>query len=313
MLDDEITAARINAEISSSMDSILRFARLSKRGGSSLIRTAEELTPYLGNHENQRTILEQLKKQGVLFNEAHPIYKAIGDQLGTYDDDNEKIGRFHGWDIRDPHRSRAIPDYFSRPWNERRPAYDERFHLSEGFSEGLATVRNDKMTGWFHILPTGERAYENNEKFIQACSFNEALAIVLTPSPNLGWCHIDYTGKVVYKKRFEHADDFKEGVAAVSDTNLFDSEDPGYHHIDHSGECAYDDKDMRFKSVENFREGVAVAWDTLGWHHIKHSGECAYDDKDLRFNRVSGFRNGVADVTVVYNRLKINKQGEIVD
>jgi hypothetical protein len=132
---------------------------------------------------------------------------------------------------------------------------------------------------WGYIDRTGTVVIE--ARFQAAESFSEGLAAVVDDSGRYGF--IDLDGEWVIEPAFDYADDFSDGLAAVADDEL-------YGYIDTSGEWVIE---PRYTNAGDFSEGLAPAAVDWVYGYVDESGawviEPAYDYAER-------FTDGVAAV-----------------
>ena len=214
-----------------------------------------------------------LNEDGVTFSEGlAAVY--VGDKWGYID----KAGKF------------VIP-----------PKFKQKFPPSL-FHEGLAQVEIQEGTSSF-IDKTGELV--NALKFIEERTvFSEGLARV-SKGDKIGF--VDKTGKFVIEARFDEAEDFKEGLAAVKvPVKVDDSVKSKFGFIDKTGKMVIE---PQFNKADSFSEGLAVVT-------INSMEQDGYIDKTGKvviapqFDVAHSFSDGLAKI-LMHGEKFIDKAGFI--
>jgi hypothetical protein len=114
--------------------------------------------------------------------------------------------------------------------------------------------------------------------------------------------YIDHSGKWVIQRSFVAADDFHEGLAAVT------GKDGTWGYIDKSGQVVIA---PRFEAASEFSEGLAAIRIGGRWGWVGKNGEMAIPAM-FQADEVGSFRSGMA--MLVHNRKigYINPKGEMV-
>ena len=214
-----------------------------------------------------------LNEDGVTFSEGlAAVY--VGDKWGYID----KTGKF------------VIP-----------PKFKQKFPPSL-FHEGLAQVEIQEGTSSF-IDKSGE--FVKALKFIeQRTVFSEGLARV-SKDDKVGY--VDQTGRWVIEARFDEAEDFKEGLAAVKvAVKVDDTVKPKFGFIDKTGKMVIE---PQFSEASSFSEGLAAVT-------INSMDQDGYIDKTGKvviapqFDDAHSFSDGLAKV-VMRGEKFIDKAGFI--
>ncbi len=200
------------------------------------------------------------------------------------------------------------------------------------FSDGLAWFQVVEMSERYQLDADGEierdaddkpvmEAYprrrfgyidRSGEVFIEprfeiAQDFGEGLAAVRRKSHDL-WGFIDRAGKPVISPRFEQAGRFSEGLCAVRENGLW-----GY--INPKGKWVIR---PRFAEARQFLEGLAAAREGSLWGYIDAEGKWAIEPAFDEFEAYGHpgdprpFENGLAQVMLNGERIYINAAGEQV-
>ncbi len=198
------------------------------------------------------------------------------------------------------HEPGLAPAKLGREWFHIRPsgkrAYEVSFDRVWGFYYGLAAVNRNGEA--FHITPDGLPAYK--KRFSWVGNFQENVCVVRDFNGN--YFHILPDGTRLYRENYRYAGDFKEGIASVF------SENGTSFHIDKKGVPIYS---HRFLDVGQFHKGISPARDATGAFHINRSGERIYADV---FSEVEPFYNGRARVRARDGRLiTIDEKGNFLD
>ncbi len=123
-----------------------------------------------------------------------------------------------------------------------------QFEVAYDFSEGLSLVFKDGKYGF--ITPTGD--WQIPPQLVSASSFHNGLARTLMITPEgrelHGFC--DQHGKLIISTKFEDAENFSEGLAAVRKNGKW-----GF--IDVSGKVVIP---FQFESVDSFSSGRAMVF-----------------------------------------------------
>ncbi|MFK7788158.1 MAG: WG repeat-containing protein [Phycisphaeraceae bacterium] len=200
------------------------------------------------------------------------------------------------------------------------------------FSDGYA---------WFQLVEMRERnKLDENDEFVRDAEDNAIKENY--PRRTMGF--INRQGKVVIEARYEMANDFSEGLAAVrvksQDSWGFINEDdqrvisPRFHEVGRfseglcavalNGKWGYIDPkgediiDRRFDEAGMFSEGLAAVREGDKWGYIDADGKWAieptYDNFDdyAHPGDARPFENGLARVTLNGDLIYINPQGERV-
>lgn len=175
------------------------------------------------------------------------------------------------------------------------PAYTTTFLQAFGFYEGLAAVQ--ASDGWLHIRPDGAAAYES--RFDWVGNWQQSRCVVRDFQGR--YFHIKEGGNAAYAERYAYAGDFREDAAVVQQANGFAT------HVDTKGRPLHG---KWFLALDIFHKGFARARDDKGWHHINRSGQAAYE---RRFKEVDAFYNGQAwGMAADGSSLIINEQGDVL-
>lgn len=156
-----------------------------------------------------------------------------------------------------------------------------------------------------YINQSGEVVIE--PRFEMAQDFGEGLAAVRIKTHD-SWGFIDRAGKTVLSPKYEQVDRFSEGLCAVRENGLW-----GY--IDAKGQWVIE---PRFAEARQFLEGLAAAREGERWGYIDPSGAWAIQPVFDHFDAFGhpgnphAFENGLAQVTLQGRRIYINTQGERV-
>lgn len=138
-----------------------------------------------------------------------------------------------------------------------------QFDAGGPFSEGLAQIQIGKKMGY--IDRTGKMAIEPrfeldtqqedpDEKIEMTGKFVDGLACVrfaVGPESNAGWGFIDKSGRFIIPPKYENADMFSEGLAAVQ----VSGKNPKWGFVDPKGNLVIPAK---YDSVKRFSEGLAM-------------------------------------------------------
>lgn len=156
------------------------------------------------------------------------------------------------------------------------PSFDEIIYFPDippvgDFSDGLAWVQR------FTIQP--RNVTDANGKL----KLDEADRPIKEDHPIERWGYIDMTGKVAIDFKYQGAQDFSEGLAAVRQRTH-----DAWGFIDRSGKTAIT---PQFAGVGRFSEGLCPAQLGEVWGFIDTEGEWAID---ARFAEVRGFSDGLA-------------------
>ena len=113
--------------------------------------------------------------------------------------------------------------------------------------------------GGYYYLINGNGEKVSNEKYEQACLFNDSTYAAVKTSK--GWTFIDSTGKQVFKEYFDNARSFSNGLAAVQKNGKW-----GY--INGQGELAID---YTFVDAQDFNvKGCTfIKTSSSGWQFLK--------------------------------------------
>jgi len=247
-----------------------------------------------------------------------------------------KIGE--KWGYIDEHGSLVIPPNFAGAWffsdglasvklDERsplwgfidrtgalvvQPQFGMPLRFSEGFVEGYGEKNKILNVPLGYMDKGGEYVVHLDEPGFEIeflVEFSEGLARVsMRPKHADGsvgpskYGYIDHSGKWVIPRSFARADDFHEGLAAVT------SKDGKWGYIDKAGQFVIL---PRFEAAVAFSEGLAAVKMAGRWGWIGKNGEMViaptFEDEE-----VGAFRNGMA--LLVHNRKVgyINRKGEMV-
>ena len=163
---------------------------------------------------------------------------------------------------------------------------EPRFDNGRPFQEGLAAVRVDGR--WGYINTSG--AFAINPQYIEARSFKDGRAFVLTPG--FDWEYIDHSGSIVRTLEtpnltdFEtESNDFSDGLALVYD---FDTDQYGY--MDEDGNMAID---FQYAEARAFREGMAAIKISDSWGFIDKKGNTVISP---RYIEAGNFGEGLVPV-----------------
>jgi len=200
------------------------------------------------------------------------------------------------------------------------------------FSDGLA---------WFQLVEMRDRnKLDKNDEFVRDAEDKP----IKEAHPRRTFGYINRKGKVVIKPRYQMANDFGEGLAAVriksqDSWGFIDKDDhrvisPRFQEVGRFSEglCAVaihgrwgyiDPKgeeviERRFDEARLFSEGLAAVREGDKWGYIDAKGQWAiapaYDDfEDYHHpGDPHPFENGLARVTLDGKKIYINKQGEQV-
>jgi hypothetical protein len=171
--------------------------------------------------------------------------------------------------------------------------YAERYSRTFGFYSERSAVIQDNV--WFHILPTGQKAYP--ESYAWCGNFQDGACTVRDIAGY--YFHIDLYGKPLYPQKYTYAGDFKDGIAVIQ------NKDGLYTHIYFDGKPVHN---KWFCDLDIFHKGFARAQDAKGWCHINKNGEPLYIE---RYKMIEPFYNGFARVEDSYGAiLIINENGE---
>ena len=216
-----------------------------------------------------------LSEDGVIFSEGlAAVY--VGDKWGYID----KTGKF------------VIP-----------PKFKQTFAPSL-FHEGLAQVEIQEGTSSF-IDKTGE--FVKALKFIeQRTVFSEGLARV-SKGDKIGY--VDKTGRFVIEARFDEAEDFSEGLAAVKvAVKVDDTVESKFGFIDKTGRMVIE---PQFSEARSFSEGLAAvtiySMDPKGYGYIDKTGKVVIAQQ---FDDAHSFSEGLAKI-VMRGEKFIDKAGFI--
>jgi len=174
------------------------------------------------------------------------------------------------------------------------------------FSDGLAMIDVKKSYGY--VNRSGEFVIQ--PKFLKGTGFNEGLARVVVEGPCLyigdGVCapfnarvipegadaketslckfaFIDKSGTIISKDRFERANDFSEGLAAIL-------KDGKWGFIDKQGKVIIE---PQFDDAASFSEGLASVQKNKLWGYINKSGKFAISPQ---FKFAGSFADGLAPI-----------------
>ncbi len=198
------------------------------------------------------------------------------------------------------------------------------------FADGLA---------WFQVVEMAERyKVDTDGKMVR----DEAGKPVMEPYPRRRFGYIDRDGEVVIEPRFEMAQDFGQGLAAVrikthDNWGFIDCAgktvlSPKYEQVDRFSEglCAVSEDGLwgyinakgkwviepRFAEARQFSEGLAAAREGQQWGYINPDGQWvippAFDDFEVfgHPGEPHAFENGLAQVTLKGQRIYINTQAQ---
>jgi len=129
--------------------------------------------------------------------------------------------------------------------------------------------------------------------------FSEGLARVWRPGDGYGF--MDKTGKVVIQPRYDDADDFLEGLAAIRK----DDEGP-WGYIDRNGEQVIP---MVYGLAGRFSEGLAAVERDGKWGYIDKTGKMVLP---LKYGYAWPFLRGVAKVVIDKKIAFIDKTGKVL-
>lgn len=192
------------------------------------------------------------------------------------------------------------------------PQFGMPLLFSEGLVEGYGEKNNILNIPLGYMDKSGKyvvRLDEAGMKIVFLVEFSEGLARVsMRPKHSDGsvgpgkYGYIDHNGKWVIPRSFVAADDFHEGLAAVT------GKDGTWGYIDKTGQFVIA---PRFEDASEFSEGLAGVRIGGRWGWIDKSGEVVIPPT-FEAEEVGTFRSGMA--TVVHNRKMgyINTKGEMV-
>jgi hypothetical protein len=116
------------------------------------------------------------------------------------------------------------------------------------------------------------------------------------------WGYIDHSGKWAIPRAFAAADDFHEGLAAVT------GKDGTWGYIDQRGQFVVA---PRFETAMEFSEGLAAVRINGRWGYINNGGTLVIPAQ-FDFDEVGDFRSGMAIVVKARKVGYVNKFGRVV-
>lgn len=135
------------------------------------------------------------------------------DKARAFSEGLAAVGVRETWRVIDGEKTLVGSIHPSYTWGyiNRTGAYvvEPKYLVARGFSEGLAAVRQANDK-YIFIDRKGKRAFRREYDY--ACSFSEGLACVMI---NGKYGFIDKSGKVVIKPQFSSPGHFREGLAAI--------------------------------------------------------------------------------------------------
>jgi hypothetical protein len=160
------------------------------------------------------------------------------------------------------------------------------------FSSGRAGFKSEATGRWGFYAPDGRVAIP--ARFERAQEFSEGFAAV---REGTRWAYIDTQGRRLSKDTYSDAMSFSEGLAAVAPDDLF-----GF--IDRLGRMVIE---PRYKAVRPFREGLASVKTDRGWGYIDKSGAFASPHRWTSF--ADDYSEGLAAVWIGSKRGFIRRDG----
>ena len=185
--------------------------------------------------------------------------------------------------------------------------------ISSLFHEGLASVE-DKDGTW-HYIDTDGNVVMSFKDYLDMGSFYDGMAeVVIEPGAPSKKGFINRDGELVIPCRYQWVSYFSEGLCAVSDYQ----HSSNIYYIDKNGERAFGDKE--FISAKPFSEGFGVVQvagtlpidipvERNKYTYIDTSGNLASQEWDA----CGDFHNGTAIVTLDGQRMRIDKNFEVVE
>ncbi len=175
-----------------------------------------------------------------------------------------------------------------------------QFDFGSMFIEGLALV--SLADRWGFISSSGQFAV-NPIYYRGSHGFSDGLAAVRMNGGKFGY--IDVSGKKVIEARFDDANSFSEGIAAVKVGEYW-----GF--IDHAGrmviEPKFEQAPYSWPRME-FREGLSVAFSKGKWGYVDSDGNFSMP---AEFDDVSPFSHGRASVRIGEEWFTIDRSGRIL-
>ncbi len=271
---------------------------------------------FMENTDNQMVrVYIREPKYGLVDTLGQITVSAVYDELGYFSEGRLAVRRNGLWGFVNTDGMEVIPC---------------RFREVQNFSQGLAAVRLG--SGWGFVDKQGRIIIDL--QYRRVGSFSDGLAWVATDD---GMGYINEAGAMVIQPDFDRAYDFQNGTARVMlDQNYglidvrgeylqrprfthieaFDAnglaiaQDGGhavhYELIDQHGNAV---TKQRFKSIEPFREGLAVVKTKNGYGYIDVRGNLVIED---RFSKASPFSEGLASVQLDGQCGYIDLAGELV-
>ena len=179
-----------------------------------------------------------------------------------------------------------------------------------GFQRGTFILKNGKRITWMAIYHDSILLYKGSSEqlyVLPKSDGTESLFPIWNAAGKEGYINKD--GKVMIQPRFEKAEYFSEGLAAVKVAGKW-----GY--INRTGDVViqprWQDNDGWTGAVEPFREGLAVVTEFASWSVRDDSNywtyKCGYIDRTGRYvipprsrQGCGSFKNGTAEVVLDYD------------
>ncbi len=196
---------------------------------------------------------------------------AYYDEISSFHDGRSKVKKDGKWGFINKKGELVIPckDYWS---------------IGE-FSEGLASVQwieeiegnGSKNSGYIDI--NGNMVIELNTKYDQIGDFHEGLASI-SDYEKSGF--INKKGQIVISCKYNSANNFSDGLAAVNLSSKMFDESHNYAYIDTKGNVVISLKN--YGEINDFHNGLARVSKEQGYGYIDKSGRevipCTYLDAD---------------------------------
>lgn len=242
---------------------------------------------YVENYSNDRALVRQDGKWGMLDEEGNEVLKPAYDNFNFLPNANRKLffiaqnKVLHG--AIDSNANVIVPVQYSKV---------------RSYHEDRVAVKN--LGGrWGFVNREGEEVVK--AQYRVAHDFSEGLAIIFDQSR---WGAIDPSGGIAIKPQYLRMGDFKEGKAWVH----LPKRKKGY--VNKKGELLFA---RYFSKLTNFKNGIARVYiRKRGWGLINTKGEFILKPKK-RYSKIEAFgESGLARVKIGKKYRLMNEEGELV-
>ena len=193
-----------------------------------------------------------------------------------------------------------------------KPKFGMPLWFSEGLVEGYGEKDHVLNVPLGYVDKSGKYTVHLDEPGMEIeflVGFSEGLARVSMrpkhPDGSVGpstWGYIDHSGKWAIPPAFAAADNFHEGLAAVT------GKDGTWGYIDQKGQFVVA---PRFETAMEFSEGLAAVRINGRWGYINNRGKLAIPAQ-FDFDEVGDFRSGMAIVVKARKVGYVDKLGRVV-